>query len=94
MACPTSSPDGYFEGTIVIDPIAAVNELYGVNMMTNMWLNGGFSESAGAPRDANGELLKDAHSGDATTSKDVVAPDHPPSNDLSVHWSALLVMPS
>ncbi|CAG78756.1 hypothetical protein B0I72DRAFT_139502 [Yarrowia lipolytica] len=66
------------EGTIVIDPIAAVNELYGVNMMTNMWLNGGFSESAGAPRDANGELLKDAHSGDATTSKDVVAPDHPP----------------
>lgn len=66
------------DGTIVIDPIAAVNELYGVNMMTDMWLNGGFSEAAGAPRDANGELLKDAQSGDATISKDVVAPDHPP----------------
>ncbi|KAG5370137.1 Rab guanine nucleotide exchange factor SEC2 [Yarrowia sp. C11] len=65
------------DGTIVIDPIAAVNELYGVNMMTDMWLNGGFSEAAGAPRDANGELIKDAHSGDATFSKDVVAPDHP-----------------
>lgn len=65
------------DGTIVIDPIAAVNELYGVNMMTDMWLTGGFSEAAGAPRDANGELLKDAASGDATMTKEVVAPDHP-----------------
>ncbi|KAG5362994.1 Rab guanine nucleotide exchange factor SEC2 [Yarrowia sp. B02] len=64
------------DGTIVIDPIAAVNELYGVNMMTDMWLNGGFSEAAGAPRDANGEPIKDAHSGDATISRDVVAPEH------------------
>lgn len=48
------------DGTIVIDPIAAVNEMYGVNFMTDMWVNGGFSEAAGAVRDANGDPLGDS----------------------------------